>query len=104
MRMLYQNLLMLLLMLMLVSGKAAFTPKLLYLLFSCQVAFPTIKVEYVDLKRMVERHRGEVDQMKALFGQHYPEGTVFKVAIVLNRFSYQTALAVLYLQLGVNDL
>ena len=61
-------------------------------------------MEYVDLNRMVERHRGEVDQMKALFGHHYPEGTVFKVAIVLNRFSYQTALAVLYLQLGVNDL
>ena len=43
------------------------------------MAFPTIKVEYVDLEKMVERHRWEVDQMKTLFGFHYPEGTVFKV-------------------------
>ena len=43
------------------------------------MAFPTIKVEYVDLEKMVERHRWEVDQMKTIFGFHYPEGTVFKV-------------------------
>jgi len=48
-------------------------------LFDLQVvAFPTIKVECVDLEKMVERHRWEVDQMKTLFGFHYPEGTVFK--------------------------
>ena len=28
---------------------------------------------------MVERHREEVDEMKALFGYHYPEGTVIEV-------------------------
>ena len=47
---------------------------------SClQVAFPKIKVECVDLELMVERHREEVDEMKALFGYHYPEGTVIEV-------------------------
>ena len=36
---------------------------------SClQVAFPKLKVECVDLELMVERHREEVDEMKALFG------------------------------------
>ena len=36
---------------------------------SClQVAFPKFKVECVDLELMVERHREEVDEMKALFG------------------------------------
>ena len=48
--------------------------------FSClQVAFPKLKVECVDLELMVERHREEVDEMKALFGYHYPEGTVIEV-------------------------
>ena len=28
---------------------------------------------------MVERHREEVDEMKALFGYHFPEGTVIEV-------------------------
>ena len=47
---------------------------------SClQVAFPKLKVECVDLELMVERHREEVDEMKALFGYHYPEGTVIEV-------------------------
>ena len=47
---------------------------------SCfQVAFPKIKVECVDLELMVERHREEVDEMKALFGYHFPEGTVIEV-------------------------
>ena len=47
---------------------------------SClQVAFPKFKVECVDLELMVERHREEVDEMKALFGYHYPEGTVIEV-------------------------
>ena len=44
-----------------------------------QVAFPKLKVECVDLELMVERHREEVDEMKALFGYHYPEGTVIEV-------------------------
>ena len=44
-----------------------------------QVAFPKFKVECVDLELMVERHREEVDEMKALFGYHYPEGTVIEV-------------------------
>ena len=43
------------------------------------MAFPKIKVECVDLELMVERHREEVDEMKALFGYHYPEGTVIEV-------------------------
>merc|ERR1711902_281188 len=42
------------------------------------VAFPKLKVECVDLELMVERHREEVDEMKALFGYHYPEGTVIE--------------------------
>ena len=57
----------------------------------------------MDLEKMVERHRWEVDEMKTLFGFHYPEGTVFKVVKLLSIFSYQTALAVVYLQLGVSD-
>ena len=36
-------------------------------------------MECVDLELMVERHREEVDEMKALFGYHYPEGTVIEV-------------------------
>ena len=44
-----------------------------------QAAFPKLKVECVDLELMVERHREEVDEMKALFGYHYPEGTVIEV-------------------------
>ena len=43
------------------------------------MAFPKLKVECVDLELMVERHREEVDEMKALFGYHYPEGTVIEV-------------------------
>jgi len=42
------------------------------------VAFPKIRLECVDLVSMVERHREEVDEMKALFGYHYPEGTVIE--------------------------
>ena len=44
-----------------------------------QVAFPKIRLECVNLVSMVERHREEVDEMKALFGYHYPEGTVIEV-------------------------
>ena len=33
----------------------------------------------MDLELMVERHREEVDEMKALFGYHFPEGTVIEV-------------------------
>merc|ERR1712226_1179782 len=42
------------------------------------VAFPMIRLERVNLVSMVERHREEVDEMKALFGYHYPEGTVIE--------------------------
>ena len=31
------------------------------------------------MELMVERHREEVDEMKALFGYHFPEGTVIEV-------------------------
>ena len=44
------------------------------------MAFPRIRLECVNLVSMVERHREEVDEMKALFGYHYPEGTVIEVA------------------------
>ena len=42
------------------------------------VSVPVVRVEYVDMATMVERHRGMVDQMKKLFGYHHPEGTVIK--------------------------
>ena len=44
-----------------------------------QVAFPKLKVEYVNLDSMVARHRQDIDDMKQLFGYHHPEGTVFQV-------------------------
>ena len=43
------------------------------------MAFPKIRLECVNLVSMVDRHREEVDEMKALFGYHYPEGTVIEV-------------------------
>ena len=43
------------------------------------MSFPKIRLECVNLVSMVERHREEVDEMKALFGYHYPEGTVIEV-------------------------
>ena len=49
------------------------------LLLLPQVAFPKIRLECVDLVGMVERHREEVDEMKALFGYHHPEGTIIEV-------------------------
>ena len=42
-----------------------------------QVAFPRLRVEYVNLDSMVSRHRQDIEDMKKLFGYHYPEGTVF---------------------------
>ena len=57
---------------------------------SClQVAFPKLKVECVDLELMVERHREEVDEMKALFGYHYPEGTVIEVVKIISEIYSQ---------------
>ena len=44
-----------------------------------QVAFPRLRVEYVNLDSMVARHRQDIDEMKKLFGYHHPEGTVFQV-------------------------
>ena len=57
---------------------------------SClQVAFPKVKAECVDLELMVERHREEVDEMKALFGYHYPEGTVIEVVQLTSQIHSQ---------------
>ena len=60
---------------------------------SClQVAFPKLKVECVDLELMVERHREEVDEMKALFGYHFPEGTVIEVVKIISEIYSQNLL------------
>ena len=58
------------------SGRQQFCP---FPPYFPQVAFPKIRLECVNLVSMVERHREEVDEMKALFGYHYPEGTVIEV-------------------------
>ena len=47
------------------------------MLFDRTVAFPRLRVEYVNLDSMVGRHRQNIDNMKKLFGYAYPEGTVF---------------------------
>ena len=60
---------------------------------SCpQVAFPKLKVECVDLELMVERHREEGDEMKALFGYHYPVGTVIEVVKTISEIYSQNLL------------
>ena len=59
-----------------VVGDLVFLPPYLVPL---QVAFPRLRVEYVNLDSMVARHRQDIDEMKKLFGYHHPEGTVFQV-------------------------
>ena len=39
---------------------------------------------------MVERHREEVDEMKALFGYHFPEGTVIEVVQIHSKTFFTT--------------
>ena len=58
---------------------------------SCfQVAFPKLKVECVDLELMVERQREE--EMKALFGYQFAEGTVIELVRIISEIYSQNLL------------
>ena len=34
-----------------------------------------IKVEFMELEHFTKKHRKQIDDMKKLFGHHWPEGT-----------------------------